>query len=96
MKFKGKRKDFPMWLSQFKALCSVKGVLKAMGPSFKNKSPDRASISLDKESVERLLIEAKAKNDSAMSYLTLSMALPQLLTKIEALKSVDWSCGGVG
>ena len=92
-RLKGKE-DFAMWWSQFQALASVKGFREALFENFKNKLPASDKVDLDpSNNGDKLLMKAKVTNNLAMSFLTLAMDSPQLLSKIEASKSQDWPGG---
>ena len=93
-KFDGKRETFPVWFSQFNALCAVKGVSEALKLGFDTNLADRYDTVLDETiPAEKAQAEAKKKNDLAMSFLTLAMDSNQLLTKVEAAKTVKWPDG---
>jgi len=93
-KFDGKREAFPVWFSQFNALCAVKGVSEALKPGFDMNLADRYDTVLNVTiASEKAQAEAKKKNDLAMSFLTLAMDSNQLLTKVEAAKTVKWPDG---
>ena len=40
LKFNGKKEAFPVWFSQFNAMCSVKGCTEALDLNIKTKLPD--------------------------------------------------------
>ena len=93
-KFDGRREKFPVWFSQFNALCAVKGVSEALKPGFETNLANRYDTVLDVTiPAEKAQAEAKKKNDLAMSFLTLAMDSNQLLTKVEAAKTVKWPDG---
>jgi len=94
VQFSGKKEDYPVFASKFKALCAMKGCLEALEPSFMAQLPADDSTVLDEsKEAEAKQIEAKKKNMTAMSYLTFAMSTPQLLAKIEASKSTAWPGG---
>ena len=91
VQFSGKKEDYPVFASKFKALCAMKGCLEALEPSFMAQLPADDSTVLDEsKEAEAKQIEAKKKNMTAMSYLTFTMSTPQLLAKIEASNSMAW------
>ena len=60
----------------------------------KNKFPASDKVDFDpSNNGDSSLMKEKVTNNSAMSFLTLAMDLPQLLSKIEASKSQDWPGG---
>ena len=90
-KFSGVREDFPVWLSQFKAQCAVKGLSEALDSSFETKLPRTEATVLDETVPDELKqIEALKKNALAVSYLSLAMNSPKLLPKIEAARTAAW------
>ena len=87
--FDGKRESFPVWFSQFNALCAVKGVSEALKPGFDGNLANRYNTVLDLTNpAEKAQAAAKKKNDLAMSFLMLAMNSNQLLTKVEAAKTL--------
>ena len=93
-RFSGKKEDFPMWLSQFRAICTVKGVGECFDINWKIQLPAKESTVLDEtDATEKKQIEAKKKNNMAFSYATLAMNAPKLLVMLESLKSADWPSG---
>ena len=93
-RFSGKKEDFPMWLSQFRAICTVKGVGECFDNNWKIQLPAKESTVLDEtNATEKKQIEAKKKNNMAFSYATLAMDAPKLLVMLESSKSADWPSG---
>jgi hypothetical protein len=58
----GRREAFPVWYSQFNALCAVKGVSEALKPGFDSQIPDKHDDPLDLTiTADKLQAEAKRK-----------------------------------
>ena len=94
VRFDERRESFPVWYSQFNALCAVKGVSEALKPGFDSQMPDKYDDPLDLTiAADKLKAEAKRKNALAMSFLALAMNSNQLLAKVEAAKSAEWPDG---
>ena len=93
-KIDGKREIFAVWFSQFQAVCTMEGTSEAPLELFKNELPTSESEQLDlsDESDEKKQ-EAKVTNNLAMSFLILSAETPQLMSKINAMKSKEWPNG---
>ena len=93
-KFNGKRENFAVWSSQFVAVCTVKGISEALLESFENELPTSESETLNpSDEGEKKKLEAKVKNNLAMSYLVIASDSAQLQSKIDATKSSQWPSG---
>ena len=94
MQFRGKKEEYGVWNSQFRALCAVKGCAEALEMSFRSTLPASNAETLDPTTDEgKAWKKAKVQNALAMSYLTLAFDSPKLLKMIQASKSPDWPSG---
>ena len=92
--FNGDAKKFPVWASKMQALLTVKGIAETSIMGFKLQMAANASVVLDpKNAAEMLQIQAKVKNDLAMSYFAMALASDELLCMIEEVKTTDWPGG---
>ena len=84
-----------MWISQFRAMCAVKGVSECFDPNWKNTLPATEHVTLsESDATEKKHIKAKKKNTLAFSFATLAMDTPRLLVLLEGAKSADWQAEG--
>ena len=92
--FDGKKKNFPVFWSQFGALCAAKGCAEALSMSIMAELPASDADAIDTTTGPgKASKKAKTQNLLARSYLTLVMDSSKLVTMVEASKSTTWPGG---
>ena len=93
-KFDGTKKRYPVWKSQFSAVCAVKKVQRALSMSFINELPATEAETLNESNDdEKKQIKAREMNALAMQFLALAMEKPKLLRILKEAKSNVWPNG---